>query len=58
MSDNEKDVEGLESRPDPAAEHGDSPEEVDEADHDLTDPSNDFAENQVNDLLGGNFPLR
>ena len=58
MSEHADEVEDLESRPDPAAEHGDSPEEVEETDHDLTDPSNDFAENQVNDLLGGNFPLR
>lgn len=46
-----------ESRHDSAEEHGDSPEVVDE-DHDVTNPSNEPAEAQVDDLFGGQAPLR
>lgn len=47
------------SRPvDPAAEHGDSDEEVDTVDPDETTPFHDPAEKQVDDLFGGHGPLR
>jgi hypothetical protein len=50
-------VDSPREREDSAAVHGDSQDELDE-DHDVTNPSNAAPEQDVNDLLGGNFPLR
>jgi hypothetical protein len=58
MTDHPDDVEALDSEPDAEARRGDSADEVAQTDHDITNPSNNLPEEEVNDLLGGSFPLR
>lgn len=53
----DENVDDPRAHEDSAEEHGDSDEEF-TADHDVTNPSNAAPEQEVNDRLGGNFPLR
>ncbi|ROQ38381.1 hypothetical protein EDF46_2016 [Frondihabitans sp. PhB188] len=43
--------------PDPAAEHGDSPDEVDTVDAEDTTPFHNPAEAEADSELGGHLPL-